>query len=173
MNSSAPIVTGAELRTQVFLGDEKSDPDRVDPVTNRDDGVVKPDGGLWTSSARDGEPCAWIQWCRREGYGIGPNTRAWWLEPDPDARVVQIDSVDDMEWLLERYERPGQSVGEMFAPFDYEAMAESVDGVRITEQGEAETRFAQPGLYGWDTESTVWFDWQFRDVTDGGPVGRD
>jgi len=163
----------ASLPTQVFVGDDRPAADRFDPIANDTDGVVKPRGGLWTSSMRPDEPCAWIQWCRANGYGIGDGTRAWWVEPDQSATIVEIDSEADMQALLEIYERSdptGQSLSDAFAAFDYEALATDYDGLRVTASGQRETRFTQPGLYGIDCESTIWFDWVFESVADGGPV---
>ena len=175
MDSSALITAGAELPTQSFIGSTRPQPALFDPIENRDDGIIKPDGGLWTSSVKDGEPCAWLQWCRAEHFGLSDETRCWWLDPDPEARVLVIDSETDTTRILDAYERTDDvgGVGRMFAAFDYEAMADDYDGLRLTSTGQRETRFSKPGMYGYDCESTIWFDWVFTSVTDGGPVAVD
>ena len=56
-----------------------------------------------------------------------------------------------------------QAYGRIYVP-DFEQLAIDYDGVHITESGESATRHTEPGLYGWDCESTVWFRWAFSNV---------
>ncbi|HEX6620421.1 MAG TPA: hypothetical protein VF024_12215 [Solirubrobacteraceae bacterium] len=139
-------------------------------------GWMKPrQGGLWTSTYEPGggHLSAWAQWCLSEEFGINRADPVWtdcYVLRPMLARVVRIDSYDDLAWLVERC--PGGALlpgrGREFP--DWMAVARIADAVHLTEQGQWATRLSHPyNLYGWDCESTLWFRWMFDDVRALGP----
>lgn len=151
---------------QLHVGKEMPSPYRIQPIRNRPH-FCKPLGGLWTSTFDLQRGSDWIQWCLYEQFNV-PKDNVWngyILIPARDARLFIIDSEQDLIDMLSWY-------GELPAPeYDYnrypnfENMLSDFDGIRLTEQGEKETRLSRPhNLYGWDCESTLWFRWKFTDV---------
>ena len=88
---------------QLFCAKTKAVPLHVEPVKS---GMSnKPLGGLWTSSLTpDSEWCSdWVDWTAR-------NMPSWLTEecyvliPREDAKLLVIDSMDDLNAALEKYE---------------------------------------------------------------------
>lgn len=135
----------------------------------------KPRGGLWTSTLSGEQGSAWVQWCLSEGFDCDREDPTWpscWgLDPDPQARIVVIDSYGDLRGLCLKYGRT-HTFGEDAdgGPFhdtypDWTLLAEHYDAVHMTEEGQWATRLSEPlNLYGWDCESTLWLRWAFTSV---------
>ena len=114
---------------------------------------IKPIGGIWGSTYIQGEVYSsdWERWCIEENFGYN------WKEAviftlKPDAKVYEVDSVQDLNNLAKAYNVHSNG----FLPhLDFEAMvAAGIDAIHLTEKGQAETRFSRPySLYGWDVES--------------------
>lgn len=147
------------MKPQLFVHGEEPDPEKFDKVQNRE-AFWKPKGGLWTSTL-DGDSSAWIDWCKRERWGLSEGMGKFALYPEDDVDVFVVDVYDDLEQLVEDYPRDIQFPRPLI---DFEKMAEDYDGMQVTERGQAETRFGKVNLYGWDCESTFWFNWCFEDV---------
>jgi hypothetical protein len=142
---------------------------RFKPVRNCN--FVKPMYGLWTSTWK-GEPkvSGWVEWCRSESFGVG-KLQTWLLTPRADARIAIVDGMDDLKALLLRYPlHLGKAEDHFLQPLDFERMAQDYDGLHLTDEGQWATRLTQPSLYGWDCESTCWFQWAFDDVEKGPPT---
>jgi hypothetical protein len=93
-----------------------------------------------------------------------PYSQNWFvLEPDPGARVLVINSLADLTKLLARFPAPLTYPGSHFIYPDFERIATLYDGIQLTERGQWKTRLTIPTLYGWDTESTLWFRWCFSE----------
>lgn len=114
---------------------------------------IKPIGGIWGSTYIPDEVCSsdWERWCIEENFGYN------WREAviftlKPDAKVYEIDSVQDLNNLTEEYNMHSSA---FLATLNFEAMvAAGIDAIHLTEKGQAETRFSRPySLYGWDVES--------------------
>ena len=136
---------------------------KVGPVDNRGHIGVKPRFGLWTSSYVEG--CsAWVEWCRDENF-CNPYALNWFLlEPNPKARVLVIDTLADLKRLLAEFKQPPAPGFEAITTWpDFERIAEHWDAMHLTEAGQWRTRLTLPSLYGWDSESTLWFHWCFTD----------
>jgi hypothetical protein len=57
-----------------------------------------------------------------------------------------IEDTDDLLWVPGTYREY----------IDFEVLAQSVDAVHLTVEGEAKTRYTEPrGLYGWDCETVL------------------
>lgn len=168
------------MNTQAFIHETKPDPSRIDPIGNpggdRGGILVKPIGGFWTSTYMPAGDfmCDWHRWCFYERWGLTEDSVTWKLEPRDDVNVRVIDSEVDFNDLLDEFARTDSPVARLPKPnLDFEAIAEEYDGLRLTAKGQKETRFTNPGLNGWDCESTVWFDWVFTDVRRGLAIGKD
>ena len=130
---------------------------------------VKPRGGLWTSSYVDSKS-AWVdahQDMFEESRGSAYELSWFLLEPDPAARVLVIDTLDDLREVLAEHlyhPYPGLDLDSMLGAWpDFERIAERWDAMHLTEAGQWRTRLTIPSLYGWDSESTLWFRWCFKD----------
>lgn len=143
---------------QVFIHPERPHPDRLDPISNRPQ--FKPEGGLWTSSYRD-ESSAWVNWMQAEQWYNHSDATAWLLTPD-DPDIYQIDTLTDLKVLASEF--PNEDSPLSYTALDYEAIADVFDGIWLTQQGQWQTRFSHPNLYGWDCESTLWFEWCFENA---------
>jgi hypothetical protein len=125
--------------------------------------------GLWTSTYDEEEQSSeWIEWCR-SNYQSPLDARAWFLlEVEETARIATIDTLADFRTLLDQYARPAlyemsfSSLDER--KLDFERLAHDFDALHLTRNGQDETQFDFPHLWGWDCESTVWFRWCFSSV---------
>ena len=114
---------------------------------------IKPIGGIWGSTYIPDEVYSsdWERWCIEENFGYN------WKEAviftlKPDAKVYEIDSVQDLNDLAKAYNVHGNGV---LTRLDFEAMAAGgIDAIHLTKKGQEKTRFSRPyTLYGWDVES--------------------
>lgn len=137
--------------------------DVVVPVENRM--FVKPLGGFWTSTY-DGGTSAWVDWCESEDFGDVERCNWFVLKPKSEARIYEIDAVEDLKYLAVNY--PDAQMPAHFntalTALDFQRIAQEYDAIHLTERGQWATRFSNPGLYGWDCESTLWFRWCFTSV---------
>ena len=141
------------MDTQLFVSTTTISRGRFEPIKNR--GLVKPYGGLWTSTW-EGESSAWVRWASDNYKTL--YRRQWWLiEPDPVARICTIETYEDLRGLVARY-----PAGHFSEYLDFETMAREFDAIHLTKKGQRATHFTFPeSLYGWDCESTLWFRWSF------------
>ena len=166
------------VNTQGFISTEKPEPEKVEPAenSNGDGAFVKPVNGIWTSTLTPlaDYTCDWHRWCSQKHYGLTEESKLWALEPREDVEVFVIESQNDLILLLDEFERNDGAISPPDDRYiDFEAMAELYDGLRLTEKAQWKTRMTRPSLYGWDCESTVWFDWAFSDVQRKQTIGED
>lgn len=114
----------------------------------------KPSGGLWGSTYIPNGRYAseWHEWCVAERFPIKEDT-AVVFELKPSARVLEIDSYEDLERMMQ-----GHMAGEWHEGStnpDFEKLrAEGFDAIHLTEKGRRETRLSKPfSLNSWDVES--------------------
>ena len=123
------------------LGDT-FDPLKFEPVKNRQH--TKPRGGLWGSPV----DCSygWREWCEAESWGDLSSR----FETEYTGRTLVIASLADLENVIWQDEKTWR-----WCP-DYEAMQrDGIDAIYLTERGEHETRYSEPGLYGYDCECVL------------------
>ncbi len=183
------VITGAALGRQAWVGDgngsalARPEPHLFLPVEASPSPSSKPRaagrkaGGLWTSTFDERHGSDWVQWCLSEEFRCDRETASWqtWLlDPDPAARVVEIDCYADLQALVDAYPHAqhypdrGSGAWSEVRPAWHE-IAEHFDAVHLTERGQWDTRLSHPlDLYGWDCESTLWLRWAFAAVEDGG-----
>jgi len=149
-NAQAPIAAGPleasvsvlTLRLVTYGLGEAYDPEKFAPIKNRLH--TKPFGGLWASPVDSAY--GWREWCEAENWG-DLSTR---FETEYTGRTLVIDSAEDLAKVI------WQDVKSWRGCPDYEAMqARGVDAIYLTERGEHETRFTEPGLYGYDCECVI------------------
>lgn len=128
-------------------------------------------GGLWTSTLMNGKyKSGWQELCIRYGYrGRLDNHSAWIFTPKYHAKVFRIDSLADLDKLLENYGLNNDRWAEHMAVFDYNKLVENgIDAIWLTTKGlrdQPEYYDPQrPTLYNWDCESTLWLRWAFDSV---------
>lgn len=123
-------------------GDEFVSAD-FEEITNRTHN--KPSGGLWASPVNSA--WGWKDWSDSEDWGDLSTS----FEIIYSGNTLVIDTLFDLHHLIVQHIDNFNS----FWP-DFEAMKKlGIDGIFLTEKGEKETRFTEPGLYGWDCESIV------------------
>jgi hypothetical protein len=127
-------------------------------------GDIKPRWAFWTSTYTDGSS-GWVDWCRAEEFG-DPDAANWFvLEAASSARIYTVDTLADLEQLVDRYPLHPFPYLPKTRYVDWAAMAKDWHGLRLTEEGQWATRLTEPGLYGWDCECTAWFRWSFTAIT--------
>ena len=123
----------------------------------------KPAGGvLWTSTYVEGIGSAWTVYAGT--YRRGRQGGLWIVEPAPDCKVLTIETPEDHDELVRRF--GGGSRGSYFSHFlNWPEIAARYDGLRLVDPRAFYSTMADSlGLWGWDCESTVWFNWAFAGV---------
>lgn len=122
-------------------------------IKNYKHSLNKPENGLWTSTYNEKIGSAWIQWCAcDEPEWISKQATLFRIINNP--RVYEIDSFTDLENLQKRFPDHWHD----FQKINWEKIAKVFDCVHLTENGQSNTQFGRFNLYGWDSESTLWFN---------------
>lgn len=124
-------------------------PEKFQAIRNRQH--VKPFGGLWGSPV--GSAYGWREWCQAEEWG----DLSTCFTVEYTGNTLVIDRIADLAHL------PWQDYPRDYGPYDtgfswpdYEKLlSDGVDAVYLTERGQGETRFTDPGLYGYDCECVL------------------
>lgn len=140
-------------------------------------GSNKPVANFWTSTGKkttDGWTSDWAEWI----YGNHPS----WFSPKgylykvkPGALILQLDHSYDAERIFRAFSDLGRTneppeyyqndrEGAMRATFPWDQIAKHFDGV--WHGGYRDQGF----MYGWDVESTAWFDTSFLQLVGEVPV---
>lgn len=132
---------------------------------NTPPGNNKPRSAFWTSTLRrvhDSYTSEWIDWvCGNMPEWYGPTGYVY--EINPGARILTLDSDDDARMIYDLYHRLGANVdrqnmyGDEWAmrkDFPWDQIRKHWDGVNHREGMGDRYGFT----YGWDCESTGWFN---------------
>ncbi|MFI8932549.1 hypothetical protein ACIG3E_33415 [Streptomyces sp. NPDC053474] len=136
-----------------------------DPVTR---GVMPQRGaGLWTSPVLESDPATgevlrtvwssyWVQ-AGRDPERYSEHRR---IVPNPDARIVRVNDLEDLRALVQAYPNPiGLDEDQHRFP-DWPRLAQDWDAVYLTANGASETARTpdgdEPHLEGWECETVVW-----------------
>lgn len=166
--------TSDTLGRQLWMSESKSekpDPSELRPVDGEMHLPVKPKGGMWTSTytPQNEYDSDWICWCSSEGFYGGRHK--WLLESSDNLDVLVVDSLEDLQNIAKVYEKetyketPSSSLRSTSLAF--EQIALDFDAMRLTENGQKETRFTpinEPDLHGWDSECVLNFGWNWTSV---------
>ena len=129
----------------VHYGHEKFISSEWEKIKN---GWRKPLGGLWASPLHS--KWGWYQWCKAEEWEMRPLSLKFKFKLKDESNVYVIDSLLD----LVKCQMTKESVSDGFS-IDFEKVAQEYDAIFLTENGERETRYSKPTLYGWDCESLL------------------
>lgn len=160
------IIAGRDLPPLAWQHAEPFDPARMKPITPNESFMAhKPPGGLWTAPLYPSGDTAWGEWCRAEQFG-DPDRPKTVIIPDPGATVYRIDDYPSLLRLEAAYPAsvPLGRAFRMFPAIDWLKLAAEVDAVWLTNDGQWDTRFTEPGLYGWDCETVFWLQPRFAVV---------
>ena len=175
-------MTNSNIPPQLHVGRIKPTKEFIRPIMNQETGK-KPWGGLWTSTFLGEEAgSGWVQNCLKNEIFIpeGGMWSSWLLTPSKQAKIFIIDGPEDADTLYEKYgyypfgEPVIPLLGEGMKGINFEKMKEEWDAVHLTFKGFGTTRcrfdnFSHE-LYGWDSESTVWFRFLFEEVKELGEI---
>lgn len=150
------------MKTQVIVSKENIDFNKfIFPYGNK--GNNKPiNGGFWTSSMTDNNKSGWLEFTEREDfYDDMSKLKIFQAEVSDKARVLMIDTKEDYEEALKSYGMPVDNKRHPIASvdnaqiLDYEKLMLDYDALSLTANG---LRNNYLTFYGWDCESTVWFN---------------
>ncbi len=162
-------------------GDPPPHPETFNAVTNLE-GLIRPEYGLWcspvTAWSAEGAPTAtaWTEWCatQNELTGLpsglrGRYTKLTQVEPLPQAQIYLIDTMDDLNRLVEAFPLPPAHPMHRTAP-DWAAMAAfSWDAVYVSAAGLTANAeripLFEPSLARWDCPSVLWLRPTYRLTT--------
>lgn len=134
----------------------------------------KPAGGLWTCREIPGRAySAWLAWCVGNGQTHLVKPGGQWRLVARDVTLLRIDSYLTFQLALQRY--PYDPLGRLrgldddayldgLRGLDWPTLARDYDGVELTTRGLDATRYALPGLAGWDVPCILWLRWCFAAV---------
>jgi hypothetical protein len=171
-----PTITAADLPRQAYAHGKQHDPaltqpEKFRPVINSTMFVKPEAGGLWTSPITDvdytGEIISteWTEWCHSENFDLKQCTNFLEIAPNRDACVLHINGRDDLLAIHDVYGLTGKYIAH-WAVLDWERMVgDGWDAFYLTGRGEAETRFADPSLYGFDVATVLWLSPNYTVVT--------
>lgn len=109
-------------------------------------------GGFWASTLlpETENYSAWAKWGICEDFLLERLNQAVVFALSPKAKIYEINSVQDLTTLLDKYSHPAL-VGRQI---DFEKLSKVYDAIHLTERGQIATRMSYPDdLYGWDVES--------------------
>lgn len=163
-----PIITAAALPPLAYTHTADHNPALTRPEyfrPIRSTGYVKPapGTGLWTAPITEyenGLPCdtAWLKYCREELTDRN-DTHLTEVFPNPDVRVLHIDTHPDLIAIVDAYpaEQPVRGTRLNYPDWEHLA-ADGWDAVYLTEAGQWATRLPRtgPDLYSWDLASVLW-----------------
>lgn len=110
---------------------------------------TKPHGGLWASDVHS--EYGWKTWCKDNYFRDCTEKNAFYFNLAPEANVLHIRSLEDLEGLPEnRYDSPWMP-GAIY--LDFEAMkASGVDAIELHLSNDHRLYW---GMYGWDCDSIL------------------
>ena len=130
----------------------------IEPIKN-EHCFTKPLGGLWASpiDAQFG----WKDWCLRENFCTGKLERSFIFKLKPNAKIIHIYSIDDLESLPQLQQETSS-----WTTLDFEKLADEYDGIELHLSEEKPPKKKKTGrwnclyfeLYGWDCDSILLFN---------------
>lgn len=163
--SSLPSCHGADLPDLAWVGPKPLDLSRFREVSNRP--ANKPSGGLWLSPAHEGGS-DWAMYLEDVCPPESPYYFSF-VELEPEARFLRVDSLEDFHAILNEYERTDGEC-DFLADFnmcsrflEFERISRDWAGIHLTHRGQNVTRYpdrdkgilAVPSMYGWDIECVL------------------
>lgn len=134
---------------------DKISKEKFNPVENRD--WIKPIGCLWASPI----DCdyGWVNFYDDELRDDDSNNERMNYRIEftlkEETKIYIIDSFKDYIRLYENY---GKNINACLNTLDFESISKEYDGILLTDNGQYETRFSNPSLYGWDVATLLLFN---------------
>lgn len=119
---------------------------KFNPIVNRN--FVKPYGGLWSSSVNS--IWGWKDWCISEGFHTERLNENFEFTLKDNAKIYVINDFSDLNNLIK-----DNMIFDYLQLLDFEKISNRYDAILLTYKGQVETRYSDPGLYGWDCESLL------------------
>jgi hypothetical protein len=140
-------------------------------------GSNKPVANFWTSTGKktaDGWTSEWAEWIH-SAHPTWFSPKGYLYKVKPGALILQLDHSYDAERIFRAFSDLGRTneppeyyqndiQGAMRASFPWDQIAKHFDGVWHGGYGD------QGFMYGWDVESTAWFDTSFLQLVGEVPV---
>lgn len=108
---------------------------------------TKPRGGLWASSID--ASYGWKEWCDLSDYRHCTEENSFTFLLTSNARVLRINSVNDLEGLPEIHDEFGLCPWKLL---DFEKLSETYDAIEVSISSDPNLYSV---LYGWDCDSTL------------------
>lgn len=157
------------MKTQVAVCKEMIDLDRfVTPRGIRPDN--KPEtGGFWTSTLTANGKSGWLEFAEKEGIyseSKKQDLQVYHIDVANSARVLLINTIEDFEQAVKDYgfmqQEQNLFQGVYYEPrLNYDKLMKDYDALSVTSNALHEN-FLE--LYGWDCESTIWFNMDHLNV---------
>lgn len=106
----------------------------------------KPYKALWTSTLIDTNSSSWDLWCQINEFNVKNHRIKYKIIPKDNLKIFEINNEEDLNFLPKIYDPIfNKNV------IDFNIIAKLFDGIHCI-------NYILPQLYGWDCESTVWFN---------------
>ncbi|GAB6456217.1 hypothetical protein bcgnr5390_12080 [Bacillus luti] len=159
------------MRKQLYVGKGEPTEQNIRVIKN-DIEINKPIGGFWTSTfINEREGSDWVRYSKNILTRYNSSTKAYTLTVSKDARIAQVNSMDDYEELLRKYKLEMAdpilaSISIFSNLIDFELLSKDYDGFQISQKAVsmAKGSFKYISLGAYDCESAVWFRWCFDKV---------
>jgi len=106
----------------------------------------KPYKALWTSTLIDTNSSQWDLWCQINEFNIKNHKIKYKIIPKNNLKVFEINNEEDLNSLPKQFD---SFLGKYMINFN--KVSKLFDGIHCID-------YTLPQLYGWDCESTVWFN---------------
>ena len=134
----------------IYFGDIKFDINKWEDVI--DTHWIKPIGGLWAS--RKHVPYGWFQWNASNHYMDCSSYNCFEFSLKPEARILTIKSVEDLEALPKHEPEKCFQLLRVFETvyLDFNKLKEDYDAIEVFVSSD---RRLYRALYGWDCDSIL------------------
>lgn len=120
-------------------------------IKNRN--FIKPYGGLWSSPVNS--DWGWKDWCLSEDFNVEKLSNSFEFSLNDNAKIYVIDEFSDLGFLVMGNKYRFVSWWGDSIILDFEKLSKVYDAILLTDKGQIDTRYTNPGLYGWDCESIL------------------
>lgn len=155
-----------EKQLMVARFNEVMEWEKLKPITGNS--VLKPEGGVWTSTHLGNGESEWTQWCVGNGMDFWLTDNKFLITINENARILTFDDKENVKMFIEKFTTT-VTVESMFGgtvdmrTVNWEEVANHFDGIHMTRKGLSNV-WSERFLGGWDMECSVWFRNVFKEV---------
>lgn len=135
------------MEKYIHYGSKKFEKDHFTDISNHPY-MTKPFGGLWAS--RVNAIYGWKDWCDSSEFRKCKEENSFSFVLSENARVLYINSVEDLEGLPEV--RSNSGFPSSFKTLNFEELKKNYDAIEVNISWDRELYFL---LYGWDCDSIL------------------